>query len=255
MSRPKILITNDDGIFAPGIRALWEAMSEIGDPIVIAPHTEQSAVGHAITLTDPLRVVSVQRSGGFEGLAVSGTPADCAKIAIKSILDQKPDLVISGINSGSNIGTNIIYSGTISAATEGTMLGIPSIAISLDSYESDEYRGAKQAAIDVAQNVLNYGVPKGTLLNVNVPYCLPDEIKGVKITRQGNQYFKDEFDKRTDPRGRTYYWMKGNIVDKDESMDMDGKAVREKYISITPIHFNVTNESYMDELISQFPNE
>ena len=107
----------------------------------------------------------------------------------------------------------------------------------------------------MAQHVLYYGVPKGTLLNVNVPYCLPDEIKGVKITRQGNQYFKDEFDKRTDPRGRTYYWMKGNIVDKDESMDMDGKAVREKYISITPIHFNVTNESYMDELNSQFTNE
>ncbi|HIA93974.1 MAG TPA: 5'/3'-nucleotidase SurE [Candidatus Marinimicrobia bacterium] len=255
MSRPKILITNDDGIFAPGIRALWEAMREIGDPIVIAPDTEQSAVGHAITLTDPLRVIQVHRSGGFEGLAVSGTPSDCAKIAIKSILDEKPDLLISGINSGSNVGTNIIYSGTISAATEGTMLGIPSIAISLDSYKSDEFRAAKKAAIDLAHHVLYYGVSQGTLLNVNVPYCPPDEIKGVKITRQGTQYFKDEFDKRTDPRGRTYYWMKGNVVDKDESVDFDGKAVSEKYISVTPIHFNVTNESYMDELKSQFLNE
>ena len=255
MSKTKILITNDDGIFAPGIRALWEAMCEIGDPIVIAPDTEQSAVGHAITLTDPLRVVPVRRSGGFEGFAVSGTPSDCTKIAIKSILDEKPDLLISGINSGSNVGNNIIYSGTISAATEGTMLGIPSIAISLDSYKSDDYRVAKMAAIDMANHVLRHGVPQGTLLNVNVPYCLPGEIKGVKITRQGTQYFKDEFDKRTDPRGRTYYWMKGNVVDKDESIEFDGKAVSEKYISVTPIHFNVTNDAYMDELKGQFPNE
>lgn len=255
MSKAKILITNDDGIYAPGIRALWEAMCEIGDPIVIAPDTEQSAVGHAITLTDPLRVVPVRRSGGFEGFAVSGTPSDCTKIAIKSILDEKPDLLISGINSGSNVGNNIIYSGTISAATEGTMLGIPSIAISLDSYKSDDYRVAKMAAIDMANHVLRHGVPQGTLLNVNIPYCLPGEIKGVKITRQGTQYFKDEFDKRTDPRGRTYYWMKGNVVDKDESIEFDGKAVSEKYISVTPIHFNVTNDAYMDELKGQFSNE
>jgi len=255
MKKPKILISNDDGIFAPGIRALWEAMSEIGDPIVVAPDTERSAVGHAITITDPLRVVPVHRSGGFEGLAVSGTPADCAKIAIKSILDEKPDLMISGINSGSNIGTNLIYSGTISAATEGTMLGIPSIAISLDSYASDEYRGAKKAAIDIAENVLNYGVPKGTLINVNVPYCPPEDIKGMKITKQGNQYFKDQFEKREDPRGRTYYWMKGNIIDKDEELMYDGKAVSEKYISITPIQFNMTNESAIPDLKDRFEHE
>ena len=255
MSQPKILISNDDGIFAPGIYALWEAMREIGDTIIVAPDTEKSAVGHAITLTDPLRVVPVHRSGGFEGLAVSGTPSDCTKIAIKSIMDEKPDLLISGINSGANIGTNLIYSGTISAATEGTMLGIPSIAISLDSYRSDNYSVAKQTAIDIATNVLSNGIPNGTLLNVNVPYCLPDEIKGVKITRQGNQYFKDEFDKRTDPRGRTYYWMKGIIIDKDEELEFDGKAVRENYISITPIQFNMTHESYMDELRERFENE
>jgi len=255
MSQPTILISNDDGIFAPGIYALWEAMREIGETIIVAPDTEKSAVGHAITLTDPLRVVPVHRSGGFEGLAVSGTPSDCTKIAIKSIMDEKPDLLISGINSGANIGTNLIYSGTISAATEGTMLGIPSVAISLDSYKSDNYSVAKQTAIDIATNVLSNGIPNGTLLNVNVPYCLPDEIKGMKITRQGNQYFKDEFDKRTDPRGRTYYWMKGNIIDKDEELEFDGKAVRENYISITPIQFNMTNESYMDELRERFENE
>tara|TARA_A100001037_G_scaffold281428_1_gene285105 strand:+ start:5193 stop:5960 length:768 start_codon:yes stop_codon:yes gene_type:complete len=255
MKKPKILISNDDGIFAPGIRALWEAMSEIGDPIVVAPDTERSAVGHAITITDPLRVVPVHRSGGFEGLAVSGTPADCAKIAIKSILDQKPDLMISGINSGSNLGTNLIYSGTISAATEGTMLGIPAIAISLNSYASDDYRGAKQTAIQIAQNVLSFGIPKGTLLNVNVPYCIPEKIKGIKITRQGKQYFKDEFEKREDPRGRSYYWMKGNVVDKDEDIMYDGKAVKENYISITPIQFDMTNEGAINDLKIRLENE
>jgi len=255
MSQPKILISNDDGIFAPGIYALWEAMREIGDTIIVAPDMEKSAVGHAITLTDPLRVVPVHRSGGFEGLAVSGTPSDCTKIAIKSIMDEKPDLLISGINSGANIGTNLIYSGTISAATEGTMLGIPSVAISLDSYKSDNYSVAKQTAIDIATNVLSNGIPHGTLLNVNVPYCDSHEIRGMKVTRQGNQYFKDEFEKRTDPRGRTYYWMKGNIIDKDEELEFDGKAVRENYISITPIQFNMTNESYMGELRELFENE
>ena len=255
MSRPRILITNDDGIFAPGIHALWEAMVELGDPTVVAPNMEQSAVGHAITLTDPLRVDPVKRSGGFEGWSVTGTPADCAKIAIKSILDEKPDLLISGINLGANVGTNIIYSGTVSAATEGTMLGIPSIAISLGSYKTDDWRGAKAAAVDLTRHVLEHGVPKGTLLNVNVPYCDPEEIKGIQVTRQGNQYFKDEFEERTDPRRRTYYWMKGQIIDKDESMEFDGKAVAEKYVSVTPIHFSVTNESYLKELTSQFSDE
>ena len=135
------------------------------------------------------------------------------------------------------------------------MLGIPSIAISLDSYRSDNYSVARQTAIDIATNVLSKGIPHGTLLNVNVPYCDQHEIRGMKVTRQGNQYFKDEFEKRTDPRGRTYYWMKGLVVDKDEELEFDGKAVRENYISITPIQFNMTHESYMDELRERFENE
>ena len=255
MSRPRILITNDDGIFSPGIHALWEAMVEVGDPTVVAPTMEQSAVGHAITLTDPLRVDPVKRSDGFKGWSVTGTPADCAKIAIKSILDEKPDLLISGINLGANVGTNIIYSGTVSAATEGTILGIPSIAISLGSYKTDDWRGAKAVAIDLTRHVLEHGVPKGTLLNVNVPYCDPEEIKGIQVTRQGNQYFKDEFEERTDPRRRPYYWMKGQIIDEDVSMEFDGKAMSEKYVSVTPIHFSVTNTSYLKKLTRQFLDE
>ena len=248
MSKPKILITNDDGIFAPGIYALWEAMQEVGQTTVVAPDTEQSAVGHAITLSDPLRVEGIHRTGGFEGFAVSGTPADCAKIAIRSLMDKKPDVLISGINRGANLGNNIIYSGTVSAATEGTMLGIPSVAISINSFSSDEFRGAKETAIKVVHYLINNTLPSGTLLNVNVPYCSPEEIKGIKVTRQGNQYFQDDFDQRKDPRGRTYYWMKGKIVDDDQELYYDSKAVCDGYVSITPIHFQMTNESYFAKL-------
>ena len=248
MSKPKILITNDDGIFAPGIYALWEAMQEVGQTMVVAPDTEQSAVGHAITLSDPLRVEGIHRTGGFEGFAVSGTPADCAKIAIRSLMDKKPDVLISGINRGANLGNNIIYSGTVSAATEGTMLGIPSVAISINSFNSDEFRGAKETAIKVVHYLINNTLPSGTLLNVNVPYCPPEEIKGIKVTRQGNQYFQDDFDQRKDPRGRTYYWMKGKIVDDDQELYYDSKAVCDGYVSITPIHFQMTNESYFTKL-------
>ncbi|HJM34699.1 MAG: 5'/3'-nucleotidase SurE [Candidatus Marinimicrobia bacterium] len=248
MSKPKILITNDDGIFAPGIYALWEAMQEVGQTTVVAPDTEQSAVGHAITLSDPLRVEGIHRTGGFEGFAVSGTPADCAKIAIRSLMDKKPDVLISGINRGANLGNNIIYSGTVSAATEGTMLGIPSVAISINSFNSDEFRGAKETAIKVVHYLTNNTLPSGTLLNVNVPYCPPEEIKGIKVTRQGNQYFQDDFDQRKDPRGRTYYWMKGKIVDDDQELYYDSKAVCDGYVSITPIHFQMTNESYFTKL-------
>ena len=248
MSKPKILITNDDGIFAPGIYALWEAMQEVGQTTVVAPDTEQSAVGHAITLSDPLRVEGIHRTGGFEGFAVSGTPADCAKIAIRSLMDKKPDVLISGINRGANLGNNIIYSGTVSAATEGTILGIPSVAISINSFNSDEFRGAKETAIKVVHYLTNNTLPSGTLLNVNVPYCPPEEIKGIKVTRQGNQYFQDDFDQRKDPRGRTYYWMKGKIVDDDQELYYDSKAVCDGYVSITPIHFQMTNESYFTKL-------
>ena len=230
-------------------------MEELGETTVIAPDTEQSSVGHAITLSDPLRVKSIQRAGGFEGVAVSGTPADCAKIAIKSLMDKRPDILISGINQGSNLGNNIIYSGTVSAATEGAMLGIPSIAISLNSFRFDEFRGAKKAAIEIVHTIANNTLPKGTLLNVNVPYCPPEKIKGIRVTRQGQQHFLDYFDQRIDPRGRNYYWIKGKIVDEDQEPCYDSKAVRDWYVSVTPIHFQMTNKSYLTKLKEIFINE
>ena len=255
MRSPSILITNDDGIDSSGIYALWQAMCEIGNPIIVAPSKEQSAASHSITLNRPLNVKYISRNCGFKGWSVNGTPADCTKLGVKTILDQKPDLIISGINQGANLGVNLIYSGTLSAATEGALLGIPSIAISLASFNTDDYRASKIVAIEMAKYLLKNKVPKGTLLNVNVPYGNPEDIKGKRITRQGNQYFKDEFEKRTDPRKNTYYWIKGELIDNDSSIDYDGKAIADNYISITPINFNLTNESYFNELNKQISNE
>ncbi|MCH7763594.1 MAG: 5'/3'-nucleotidase SurE [Candidatus Marinimicrobia bacterium] len=250
MTRPKILVTNDDGIYASGIKALWEAMSEIGDVTVVAPNREQSAVGHAITVSDPLRVEEVIRANGFHGYAVNGTPADCVKIAIQALLEDKPDLVVSGINHGSNTGNNIIYSGTVSAATEGTMLDIPSIAVSLNSFEDSDFTGAQSVAKAVVLKVFENGLSKKTLLNVNVPSIPENEIKGYKITQQGNAVFKDRFEKREDPRGNTYYWMTGKMIDPDLEIDNDQKAVSDGFVSITPIHYRLTNHDFLDELNS-----
>jgi 5'-nucleotidase len=248
MKKPRILVTNDDGIYAPGIKALWSAMSELGNVTVVAPNREQSAVGHAITISDPLRIEKIKRSNGFTGFSVDGTPSDCVKIATQALLPNKPDLIISGINHGSNTGSNIIYSGTVSAATEGTMLNIPSIAISLNSFDQSDFDGAKSAAKTVAIHVLEKGLPEKTLLNVNVPAIPKNEIKGYKITQQGHASFKDRFEKRVDPRGKVYYWMTGKMIDPDKETQMDHYAVVEGYISITPIHYRLTNHDFLDEL-------
>ena len=246
-NRPSILVTNDDGIFAPGIFSLWEAMAEIGDVTVVAPDTEKSAVGHAITITDPIRVEKVHRKNGFKGFAVKGTPADCVKIAGRSLMNTPPDLVISGINSGANVGSNIIYSGTVSAATEGTILGIPSIAISLNSIKGGDMIASQKVAINVATKVIANGLPEGILLNVNVPNIQVESIKGYRITKQGKLVFKDRFEKREDPRGKYYYWMKGEIIN-DTNSDTDGFALQNDFVSITPIHYQLTEESFLKTL-------
>jgi len=247
IKRPKILVTNDDGIFAPGIYALWEAMREIGDVTVVAPDTEKSAVGHAITITDPIRVQQIHRRNGFEGFAVKGTPADCVKIAGRSLMESRPDIVVSGINSGANVGSNIIYSGTVSAATEGTIIGIPSIAISLNSIKGGDMTASQNIAIKVVNKVIENGLPKGVLLNVNVPNIKKEMIKGYRITKQGNLVFKDCFEKREDPRGKFYYWMKGEIINDTDS-ETDGFAIQNDFISITPIHYQLTEESFLKTL-------
>lgn len=242
-----ILVTNDDGIFAPGIYALWEAMKEIGRVTVIAPDSEKSAVGHAITITDPIRVQEVSGKNGYNGFAVKGTPADCVKLACSALMESTPDIVVSGINSGANMGNDVIYSGTVSAATEGTLLGIPSIAFSLTSIRGGELRGAQVVAKNIVKKVLEYGLPKGVLLNVNVPNIAYDNIRGIKVTKLGNRVFRDTFEKREDPRGKYYYWMSGEHSEDNET-GTDGVAVRDGFVSITPVHHRLTEHEYIETL-------
>jgi 5'-nucleotidase len=241
----EILITNDDGIYAEGIYALATAMKKVGNVTVVAPDTQRSAVGHAITISDPLRVTTANRSREFFGYAASGTPADCVKLGIKSIMKKKPDLVVSGINLGGNTAYNILYSGTVSGATEGALLGIPSMAVSLDTFVKPDFAPAAEYAVRLARLLQKRELPKGTLLNVNVPY-LP--AKKIKVTTQSRTCFNDWFDKRTDPHGRTYYWMTGDFEPEDKDNRSDFNAMRAGYVSVTPIQFDLTNYAFLEEL-------
>lgn len=243
--KPRILISNDDGIYAPGIMALYEALKGLGEIFVVAPESERSAMGHAITLADPIKIKKIQRTGAFEGYAVVGTPADCVKLAVNCLLDQKPDLVVSGINIGPNAGISVIYSGTVSAATEGTILGIPSIAVSLASYTNPLWETAGFVARRMAQEVLKRGLPEDTLLNVNVPNIPKEDLKGFAVTRMGRSRFVEVFHPRTTPRGDTYYWMDGELRMLGDASGTDFEALDNGYVSLTPIWFDLTNQSAM----------
>mgnify|MGYP005622444965 CR=1 FL=1 len=235
-------MVNDDGIFAPGLAALNEALQGLGKISIVAPATEKSAVGHAITLSDPLRIYDFHKNGSFFGIAVHGTPADCVKLAVSALLDEPVDMVVSGINLGSNTGLNVIYSGTVSAATEGTLLGIPSFAVSLATYKNPNFAPAMRFARKTAEKVLEQGLPQGTLLNINVPN-LADEnaIAGVMVTEQSKARWQETFDRRVDPKERVYYWMGGYKVEMDEALVKDDTAVRNGYISVTPVQFDLTD--------------
>jgi len=244
-----ILLTNDDGINAPGLHALYRELKKMAKVWVVAPANEMSAVGHAITLSDPLRVWQYEKNGEFFGYMVNGTPADCVKIAYWALLqEEKPDLIISGINLGSNTGINVIYSGTVSAATEGTILGIPSFAISLTTFENPDFSYAAKFARKLALMLLERGLPKGTFLNVNIPPVPEEEIRGVVITRQGQAVYQEKYDRRMDPQKRVYYWLTGFKVEIEEDQDVDDRAILENKVSITPIHYDLTNYSFIEEL-------
>ena len=246
--KSKILVTNDDGVYAPGIYALYKSMQEIGEAYVVAPDYERSAVGHAITISDPLRVLEVERNGAFFGWAVNGTPADCVKLAAKAILDSKPDLVVSGINQGPNTAINVIYSGTVSAATEGTIMGIPSIAFSLTSFKKTDFTLSSLIAKKIASLVLKNGLPPDTLLNVNIPPLPKEEIKGIKIARQGKGRYEEFFEKRIDPMNRTYYWLGGKRLFLDTDDDIDEVAIQNHYVTVTPLQYDLTDYKMLDEL-------
>ncbi|MBN2281242.1 MAG: 5'/3'-nucleotidase SurE [Candidatus Marinimicrobia bacterium] len=241
--KPYILVTNDDGIQAPGIHALIMELLKFAEISVVAPLVEKSAVGHAITLSDPLRVEKFNKNGLWEGLAVSGTPADCVKIALNAVLNRKPDFVVSGINLGSNTGINVIYSGTVSAATEGAISGIPSIAISLTTYTHPKFEVAAKFAGKIVKNLIENPIESKTLLNINVPNVSEEEIRGVRVARQGMANFAEEFDKRIDPKGRTYYWLTGSKNKIEEPDDVDDNLIKENFITVTPLQFNLTDFS------------
>ena len=246
--KPLILVSNDDGIDAPGIFSLAQELKKIADITVVAPDKQQSAAGHAITINYPLRVSKFHKNRSFFGLAVEGTPADCVKLAVRTLLPRKPDMVVSGINHGSNTAINIIYSGTVSAATEGTVLGIPSIAFSLATFEKPDFRYAAKFAGKLVRFILQKGLPSATLLNVNVPAVKEKEIRGIKITRQGKTYWDDTFEIRRDPNNKEYYWLKGNIEVIDHSEDTDQIAVMNNYVSITPIQYDLTDYTFLDQM-------
>jgi 5'-nucleotidase len=247
-----ILVSNDDGIFAPGLLALATAMREFGRVVVIGPEENQSANGHRKTLTKPLRVTPVKIGENIEAYSTDGAPADCIAIALIGLLGVQVDLVVSGINRGANLGQDLTYSGTVAAAFEGTIHGKPSVAFSLDSRSLEaDYSAAAQVARHVAALVLEHSLPPMTLLNVNIPYLPYDQIKGTQITRQGTRIYHDELVTRLDPEGRPYYWIGGKAPTGDVSAEgTDIWAVHQGYVSITPVHLDMTAYPMIEQLKS-----
>lgn len=244
----KILLCNDDGIHAPGIAALREAVREQGELTIVAPDAERSAAGHAITLSNPLQCAPIEKEGSFFGHAVDGTPADCIKLALRALMDSAPQLVLSGINLGANTGISVLYSGTVSAAREGAIHGIPAVAFSLCATAEPQWESAVRVAREITAKVLRQSIPPGVLLNVNIPNVPYDELRGTRVTRMGRSRFVEKFHRRTDPRGRTYFWLDGDLDVQDSGDDVDLHAVRDGYVSITPIHFDATAYDHLDSL-------
>ncbi|MCM8772480.1 MAG: 5'/3'-nucleotidase SurE [Candidatus Omnitrophica bacterium] len=245
----KILLTNDDGIFSEGLRAIYKKLKEIADVFVVVPETEKSATSHSINLLSPLRVKKV-KVNGITCYIVSGTPVDCVKIGIKELIKEKIDMVVSGINPGPNLGMDILYSGTVSAASEGAILGIPSISISIADYKNFNFKTAAEISLRIIKKIKSIKFPKDTILNVNIPNKEIDEIKGIKITYQSESRFNEEYEKRVDPRGNIYFWLKGFFEEKIDEMESDVSAIKNDYVSITPLHLNLTDYKFLENLKS-----
>ena len=250
MSKPLILVTNDDGITAPGIRALISVMSEIGTVIVVAPDKPQSAMGHAITLNSTLFINKVsEENAAITEYSCSGTPVDCVKLAVNEILHRKPDLCVSGINHGSNSSINVIYSGTMSAAVEAGIEGIPAIGFSLLDYGwNADFDAIKSSIRKITLEVLEKGMPENVVFNVNFPKLKENEIKGIKICRQAKAIWMEKFDKRITPQGKDYYWLTGEFVNQDKGEDTDEWALENGYISVVPVQFDLTAHHTIQQL-------
>jgi 5'-nucleotidase len=239
---PVILVTNDDGITAPGIRNLVEAVKDLGKVVVVAPDKPQSGMGHAITIGQPLRLSPVSEFEGIEAYQCTGTPVDCVKLAVDKVLHRKPDLCLSGINHGANHSINVIYSGTMSAAVEAAIESIPSIGFSLLDYSIEaDFEPAKKYARFLVKQMLSHKLDKHTVLNVNIPAVADELIKGIKICRQAYAKYEEDFLERADPNGRKYYWLTGEFVNFDKGKDTDVWALKNNYVSVVPVQFDLTN--------------
>ncbi|MFD0798795.1 5'/3'-nucleotidase SurE [Maribacter chungangensis] len=254
MKKPLILVTNDDGITAPGLRTLVRLMKTLGDVIVVAPDSPQSGMGHAITLDSTLyskKMATDTEETGNEEYSCSGTPADCVKLALQELLDRKPDICVSGINHGSNSSINVIYSGTMSAAIEAGIEGIPAIGFSLCDYNWDaDFSHSDSFITQIVTEALANGIPKGVVLNVNIPKLEKKQLKGIKICRQARANWKEKFDKRTSPMGKDYYWLTGKFELLDKGEDTDEWALANGYISVVPTQFDLTAHHVIQELNS-----
>lgn len=249
MKKPLILVTNDDGVMAPGIRHLVKFMLKVGEVVVVAPDKPQSGMGHAVTITNPLRLEKITVDGGHDEYSCSGTPVDCVKLAVNRVLKRKPDLLVSGINHGANSSISVIYSGTMSAAIEGSMESIPSVGFSLLDYRFDaDFTQAQKYIRQIAANVLEHGLPKGICLNVNIPALKEQEIKGVMVCRQARGNWEEEFDYRKDPRGKDYYWLTGRFNLHENSNETDEWALKNNYISVVPTQFDFTAHDLIQEI-------
>lgn len=250
MHKPLILVTNDDGITAPGIRKLVEIMHEIGEVVVVAPNSPQSGKGHAITINSTITYEEIHNlEGPQRDFALSGTPVDCVKFALDKVLDRRPDLVVSGINHGANSSINVIYSGTMSAAVEAGVEGIPAIGFSLLDFSWDaDFDQARDFIKQICLRALENPMPKGVVLNVNIPKLKKEEIKGVKVCKQANAKWEESFDERVNPHGKKYYWLTGYFNNMDQSEDADETALAQGYISVVPVKFDLTAYEYIKAL-------
>lgn len=249
MEKPLILITNDDGIFAAGLRTLINAAAEIGETVVVAPEKAQSGMSHAVTIAEPVRINKIMNTNGHLEYSCTGTPADCVKIGLHKVLTKKPDIILSGINHGSNASVNIVYSGTMAAVIEGSMNHIPSVGFSLDDYSpSADFSFTIPYVKKIIKKVLEHKLPSGVCLNVNFPYIDPSLIKGIKVCRQAKAYWDECFEERIDPHNRNYYWLVGNFIYDDNDDDTDYKALQDNYISIVPIDCDFTSYKHLNEI-------
>ncbi len=244
----RILLTNDDGVFAPGLRAMYGVLAKMGEVTVVAPETIQSGGSHAITIRHPVLWRTVQVGDEFRATAVEGTPADCVKLALNVLLPEKPDLVVSGMNAGLNTGIHVLYSGTVAAALEAAICGCPAAAVSFELYRDMDFDGAARIAGRILASIVERGMKPGLVYNVNIPELKPGWPRGVRVARQSVQQIDERIEKRSDPSGRSYYWLSGDFKNIGDESDTDRHAIAEGYVNVTPLQFNLTDATTLEDM-------